>query len=260
MCGPDSGRGALVQLNIGDFTSKREEDGFWRQLVGSGCVPTSELLRAVGTAGEGRGCVWNAWPLGHSCQSLEILPHLQISVWIPEDSCSCYKGTLALPVVPSKAKSAHPCFPEAPRGRMTFPLIFPLPFSLIVWFFNWASFSLSWGKEASLVYPQIINCYRHLTYTQTASVITENTLHIRHMEWGQFTTQHGLQSDRNGGSGLAPDCIPARVPRCTSSPLPTSYRPRSCAARPPRSVHRLPSLPLPTPFRCGSRNAGFGEG
>lgn len=64
---------------------------------------------------------------------------------------------------------------------MTFPLTFPLPFSLILWFFIRESFGLSWDKEASLVYPQIINCCSHLTYTQTAStVITENVLHIRH--------------------------------------------------------------------------------
>lgn len=91
LCGLHSGRGAHVQLNTGDFMSTGEEEGgYLRQLVGSGCVPTTKLLRTVQTAREGRGCVWTARHLGCPASlwksSLTSTPQLGSL----RTGCSCY--------------------------------------------------------------------------------------------------------------------------------------------------------------------------
>lgn len=143
-----------------------------------------------------------------------------------------------------------------PGGRITFPLTFSLPFSLILWFFNWESFSLSWGKEASLVYPQIINCCSHLTYTQTAH--HNYRKYITHQAHGVGEIHHPVGPGIRGelihqlALGFIPGCAPLCIPSLFSTP-------GSCDDWRPLSVHISPSLPLHSLFAETVETVGLGS-
>lgn len=55
------------------------------------CAPHKATRDSADPQG-GKGCVWTAWHSGHSCQILDIIPHLHTSVWIPQDSLLLPQG------------------------------------------------------------------------------------------------------------------------------------------------------------------------